>query len=273
MISQKREVSNWIFALELRDSKVTEKNEEWANAKPIVITPLGTRVRRVLINGIISQKSVQDEMAKLTISDGTGNFYLSAFNNDFNRPGKDELNEFQINDSVLVMGRLNSFGNEDKIYFSISPELIQKSDDILQKFWSSRARYIAIRKIYAIREAGKDPESSRESLMNQGYSLYEADCALRSLKNYPDYDIQNFERVIASSPAPEKKDDEELRMKEAIINYIKQNDDNGKGCRYEDISAASKLLGFEENKVDEILNQLGSDGEIYEASLKRYRVI
>jgi len=273
MMTQKREQSMWIFALELRDSKVLEKNEEWANAKPVVITPLGTRVRRVLIAGVITQKSIKDNVGKIIVSDGTGNFYVSAFDNDYDRPSRESLDEFQINDPVLIMGRVNSFTSDDKIYFNVGPEIIVKSDEIVRSFWRMRATYIAMRKIYAIREASKDGGNDKASLISKGYTSLEAECAIRSRLNYPDYDIQNFEHVISSSPPPSKIDDEKVRMKEAIVKYIKDNDENGKGCRYEDIAAASKLLGFPDNKVDEVLNELGSDGEIYEASLKRYRVV
>ncbi len=273
MMPQKREQSMWIFAIELRDSTVLEKNDEWTNSKPVVITPLGTRLRRILVNGIVTQKSTKDNMGKITISDGTGNFYVSAFDNDFNRPGKQELDEFQINDPVLVMGRVGSFSANDRIYFNINPEMIIKSDTVTQEFWNSRARYVAMRKIYAIREASKDGGRDKDALISKGYSAQEAECAIRSLLNYPNYDIQNFERVISSTPPPTKVDEEKIKMKDAVISYIKNNDDNGKGCRYEDVAAASKLLGFPEDRLDELLNELGSDGEIYEASLKRYRTV
>ncbi|MCL4311822.1 MAG: hypothetical protein M1462_05280, partial [Candidatus Thermoplasmatota archaeon] len=71
----KRENSYWIFSRELKDSNKLEGEEK----RPYVITPLGTRLKRILITGVITYKSSDDRMVKMTIADYIGSFYLTAF--------------------------------------------------------------------------------------------------------------------------------------------------------------------------------------------------
>ncbi|HII83195.1 MAG TPA: hypothetical protein HA269_08055, partial [Ferroplasma sp.] len=57
-----------------------------------------------------------------------------------------------------------------------------------------------------------------------------------------------------------------------VLDYIKSND-SGPGCKYDDIVISCSNAGIPRERVDEILNSLGSSGEIYEVSLKRYKAL
>ena len=270
---RKREFAYWIFARELRDSTVTQENQEEERSKPYIITPLGSRVRRVLFCGTVTQKNSEENMTKVTVTDGTGNFYITAFANDFGIQGKIMLDELEINDSVTVMGRVSTFKNEDKIYFSINPEIAVKADEISLRFWNLRARHSARRKIYAIRVASGEREMKKEDIMQKGYSPEEAECAIRSVQNYPDYNSQDFEVSITSGSGQPVQKPDGKNNRDFVLGYIKSNDSDGKGCRYEDIIAAARNSSISQGDVDDLLNDLGSDGEIFEVSLKRYKVI
>ena len=273
MMPRKREFAYWIFARELRDSTVIQENQEEERSKPYIITPLGSRVRRVLFCGTVTQKNSEENMTKVTVTDGTGNFYITAFANDFGIQGKIMLDELEINDSVTVMGRVSTFKNEDKIYFSINPEIAVKADEISLRFWNLRARHSARRKIYAIRVASGEREMKKEDIMQKGYSPEEAECAIRSVQNYPDYNSQDFEVSITSGSGQAVQKPDGKNNRDFVLGYIKSNDSDGKGCRYEDIIAAARNSSISQGDVDDLLNDLGSDGEIFEVSLKRYKVI
>ncbi len=273
MISRKREFAYWVYAREIRDSTVLEENHEEERAKPYVITPLGSKIRRVLITGRVTQKNSEENMTRMTLADSTGNFYLTAFSNDFGNQGKIMLDSLEPNDTVMVMGRLTSFQNEGKIYFNINPEIAVKIEETALKYWNLRASHIARRKVYAIRAALKSESPTSEELIKMGYTEEESECAVRAAKNYPDYNTSDIEAVASGSQSASAAPEGDSAHRELILDYVRNNDEDGRGCRYEDILAAATNAQISQGEVDELLNTLGSDGEIFEVSLKRYKAI
>lgn len=270
---RKREFAYWIISRELRDSVVLEENPEEERSKPYIITPLGSKVRRVLVAGKVTQKNSEENMTRMTVSDSSGNFYLSAFQNDFGSDGKMMLDELDLNDTVMVMGRVNSFQNEGKIYFNVNPELAVKINETSLKYWNTRSSHSARRKIYAIKAASKEETPSAEKLTEMGYSTEEAECALRALKNYPGYSTSEIEALVSGGTSSMQQDSGSSENVNFVLDYIRNNDQDGRGCRYEDILAAAQNASISQADVDEVLNSLGSDGDIFEVSLKRYKSI
>ncbi len=273
MMPRKREFAYWIIARELRDSVVLEDNPDEERSKPYIITPLGSRVRRVLVAGKVTQKNAEENMTRMTVADASGNFYLSAFQNDFGSQGKQMLDELELDDTVMVMGRVNSYQNEGKIYFNLNPELAAKIDDTALKYWNTRANHSARRKIYAIKAALKGESPSVEELTGMGYSSEEAECALRAIKNYPGYSTSEIEAMVSGGTIPVSQSPDDSKNREFILDYIRNNDEDGRGCRYEDLLAAAQNVSISQADLDELLNTIGSDGEIFEVSLKRYKAI
>lgn len=274
MSTPKRVPAKWIFSKELKDTTFIEEKSEEERGKPFIVTPLGTRAKRVLISGVVTSRNSEENLTKVTISDDVGSFYISAFSNDFNIEQKAMLDSVETNDIVTIMGRINPFvTNEGVYYYNINPEIVVKSDETARSFWSIRAAHIAKRKLYAIREALKSESQDMENLLKLGYTEEEAECAIRAKGHYKDYDYQKFEEVISGISGSAQVKQEVVASKDLILGYIKNNDTDGKGCRYEDIIIAASNQGIDQSNVDEALNVLGSEGEIYEVSLKRYKVI
>ncbi|ARD84368.1 hypothetical protein [Ferroplasma acidiphilum] len=296
MAYTKRENSYWLFSRELKDSTKLEGEEK----RPYVITPLGTKVKRILFAGAITYKNSDDRMVKVTVADYIGSFYLTAFKTGFSSEMAEELDKFNVNDIVMVMGKVSSFKTDDGIfYFSVNPELIKSIGETERYFWGVRASYVAKRKILAITEAIKDDVATVDTLLKLGYSQDEAEDAIRAKEYYTDYDFKSYMDAISSinfdSPVmavahremdienPESFETEgnssnqqntgapqTFNIEEFVLAYIKNND-SGPGCKYDDIIISCSNAGISREKVDEILNSLGSRGEIYEVSLKRYK--
>ncbi len=278
----KRERSYWIFSRELRDSNILEGEDK----RPYIITPLGSRIKRILITGKITYKNDDEKLIKLTVADYIGSFYITAFKTGFNSEIADEVNKYNVDDTVVIMGKISSFKTDDGIfYFSINPEMINKISESERFFWGIRTLYISRRKLYAIRETKKNENATLEMLTKLGFSEEEAEAAIRSSDKYPNYDFESYSNAISSvnyeSPVPvniekdtQKKEDNTLipDFEGFVLDYIKNNDD-GPGCKYDDIIIASSNKGINQNRLDEILNVLGSNGDIYEVSLKRYKAL
>ncbi len=279
MAYTKRENSYWIFSRELKDSNILEGEE-----KPYVITPLGTKVKRILITGKITHKSSDEKMVKITVMDYIGSFYLTGFKTGFSSEISEEMDKFDVNDTVVIMGKINSFKNDGGIfYFSINPEMIKKISELERFFWGIRTAYVSKRKIYAITEVHKDENATEETLVKLGYTVDEAADAMRSKKYYNDYDYESYLNTVSAinyeTPEENKTDENSnsgntvtLNLDSFVLDYIKNND-FGPGCKYDDIIIAASNAGISREKLDEILNVLGSNGDIYEVSLKRYKAL
>lgn len=274
MAPKKREPAKWIFAKELRDCNIIEEKDPEEKGKPYVVTPLGTRVKRVLLTGTVTSKNSEESLTKVAVADRSGTFYVNAFANDFNIEQKAALDGLETDSTVTVMGRINPFRTDDGVYyFNINPELVTVSDSIAADFWNLRAAYVAKRKLYAIREASKGSITDPENLVKLGYSTEEAEDAIRANAGYSSYDYQAYQEVVQGVIDSLTRPSQSTESKSFIMEYVRDNDTDGKGCRYEDIVIAASNRGVDQTEVDEILNSLGSDGEIYEVSLKRYKAL
>ncbi len=263
----KRERSYWIFSKELKDSAVIDEQDD-----KYIITPLGSRIRRIFFAGSVTYKNSDDKMIKVTVSDGLGSFYLTSFKNDYHEDVNQTLDNINTGDVLSAMGKISYFKNNENIfYFSVVPELISIISDNERRFWGYRTLYISRRKLMAIREAFKD-DVSTDILISLGYSKDESESAMRAKKYYNSYDFNGYLQMISSINFENNVSQESQNYYDVILDYIKNNDD-GSGCRYDDIVVAARNAKIPQEKVDEILNYLGSQGDIYEVSLKRYKAL
>lgn len=274
MMQRKREFSRWIVSRELKDTTVVEELPENERGKPYIITPLGSRVKRILIAGVVTSKNVEDNLTKMTVADGAGSFYISTFRNEYQPGIKDKADSIETGSSIVVMGRISTFKTDDGVlYLNINPEMINPASQVGLAYWNSRTALVARRKILAAKEAKKLEKPEKNVLTSMGYSEEEAECALRHLEHYKTYDLNAFMDVIVSLPKGAETVITSSPSKGEVLEFIRSHADPQKGARYEEIIAHMKDKNVDQADVDEILNVLGSDGEIYEVSLKRYKAV
>ncbi len=269
---RRREPSRWIFSRELKESTFLEESQD-ERIRPYIITPLGTRVKRVLFNGNITSMNVEEDATKAVISDPVGSFYVNVFNRDFSSAQKIVLDTHAVGDLVTVVGRVSSFRTDQgTLYFNVLPEYIFPTDENARSYWTLMAQSSAERKLVAIREAGKMEKPDALSLMKLGYTEDEAECALRSIKHYPGFDLNALREAIVGSGSSLQVSQSLTNAKGLILELIKGSSDP-KGCKYDDIISAMEKEGLDRGAVDEALNLLGTEGDIYEVSLKRFKAI
>lgn len=194
-------------------------------------------------------------------------------NREFSILQKEKLDSYSQGNLVTVMGRVSSLRTEQGgLYFTIFPEKIYEADENTRLFWTIMTSSSAERKIMAIKEASKLEKPEALSLVKLGYTREEAECALRSVKHYPGADLAPLIDAISGSTASARVSETVNNAKEQLLAVIRTSEDP-KGCRYEDILSAMEGQGVERQTVDEALNLLGTEGEVYEVSLKRFRAI
>jgi len=134
--NKKRQVAYKILIKDINSGEYV-KGEDW-NPTYLVLKN-EKHISRVNLVAIVINKQYEGDMSysNLTVDDGSGQISLRTFDNNIN------LNNFNIGDSVLIIGRPREFGNERYIV----PEIIKKIDN---KEW------IDLRKAELNKEMKKD---------------------------------------------------------------------------------------------------------------------
>ena len=222
----------------------------------------GREVSRVNLIANVIDKFVSEgekRYASLTIDDASSQIRVKAFGEDTER-----LKEFEIGDTVLVIGSLRHFNNE--IY--VLPEIMRH----LSTEWLL-ARKLELEKIYSKIEYGTRqvnsnssgiPAQSRQANLN-----YEQKKIVNSLAfNKPEVSIEKIEDsgLKQESKAIEESK-QEPRTRDKIIEILRKNSE---GINIDEIILSLSVPVEEINKtVTEMLEQ----AEIYEPKPGRIRLL
>ncbi len=270
MNDKRREPARWIFSSELRECNNTITEGEGDYKREYFVTPGGSVGRRVLFCGKLMAKNEEGDMTKMTVADPTAAFYVTYFSKEFNQDVKNDISKVNVNDEIIVMGRTSYYRTEEgKMYVNINPESVRKIDEESSNYWISRTAFLLQRRLLAIREIRNNPEATMESLMGRGFTEDEATGAMESAKLYPSYDIQRLEE-IALSVSVARPSGEAMKLKDDILAFIQKNTPIG-GAAYDEIVREFKNRGVSNEDIDETLNVLGLDGEIFEAEKRKFR--
>ncbi len=271
-MERRREPARWIFAKELRDTTMTFVEGEDDARREYFITPGGSYGRRILICGKITQKTQDNDMTKFTVADNTGAFYVTFFSKDFNQNTKVQVDAVNENDLVVLMGRTSYFrSNEGKMYININPEYVRTVNEIDTEYWKMRTAKSLNNRLLAIKEIRKSPEIDQNHLMDLGFTEDEAKGSLKAYSLYENYNTGPLEEIIAGMSSYQFSD-AAVKLKDNVLQIIKENNPFG-GISYDEILQRLAKDGVEARQLDETLNLLGTDGEIYEAGKRKFRAI
>ncbi|MGP6239313.1 hypothetical protein ACNF40_02700 [Cuniculiplasma sp. SKW4] len=270
MSDKRREPARWIFSSEMRECNSTINEGEGEYSREFFVTPGGSMGRRVLFCGKLNAKTEEGDMTKMTVADPTGAFYVTFFSKDFNQNVKEDISKVQVGDEIMTMGRTSFFRtDEGKLYVNINPESVTRVSSESVDYWISRTSFLLRRRIMAIREVRNNPEASIESLMGKGFSQDEAKGVMESQKIYGSYDIQKLEE-IAISVNSAKPSENVIRIKDEVASFIGRFDPLG-GISYNEIMAEFRKRNIPDSDIDEAINTLWHDAEIYEVEKRKFK--
>ncbi len=283
-----REVAWRVFAAEYNDSTYvyTEGGER---APSYVVTPLGARINRLLVIGVITEveniATEEEPMWRARLSDPTGTFYLSA--GQYQPEAAQQLAKLEPPVFAAVMGKSRVYSPEEgTIYVSIRPEMVKEVDESLRDFWVLEACKDLRNRITAMREAQQMDPLTKEGLIALGYKDRLADGIVRAKQHYLDLDVDKYsahlidalryllpefreQAEVKEEPVDEDKEDKET----AILELIGSLDKNGKGASWEDILKGAKKAGVKKDELEEIANDLLDKGLVYEPVLGKMKKI
>lgn len=283
-----REVAWRVFAGEYNDSTYvyTEGGER---APSYVVTPLGARINRLLVVGVITEveniATEEEPMWRARLEDSTGTFYLSA--GQYQPEAAQQLAKLEPPVFAAVMGKSRVYSPEEgTIYVSIRPEMVTEVGEDLRDFWVLEACKNLRERITAMKEAQQMDPLTKEGLIALGYKERLADGIVRAKQHYLDLEVDKYSGMLIDAlryllpefreqadvkeeTVDEKKEDKETD----VLKLIESLDKNGKGASWEDILKGAKKAGIKKDELEEIANELLDKGLVYEPVLGRMKKI
>lgn len=196
----KRETAWMVFAGEYNDSTVEIKGEGEMTPS-YVVTPLGAKVNRLFIIGVLTDVeniSEDGELVRAHISDPTGVFTL--YSGQYQKGVTDALSNIEVPAFVAVIGKARTYTPEEgTLYVSVRPErVIEVSADIRDKWILETCKNTKDR-IEAVLEAMKMTESDPYALRKLGYSRELSEGIVEALKSYGSIDLNKYVTLIQES--------------------------------------------------------------------------
>lgn len=299
-----REVAWRVFAEEFNSSALEHAGE---GEKPVsyVITPLGARINRMLVVGVVTDIEEIGEEGKsryrARITDPTGTFYVSA--GEYQPEAAMALSKMSPPSFAAVVGKSRAYEPEPGVkYLSIRPEKIIEVDAEARDYWVLEAAKSTLARIDAVQDGIKMAEPTVGALMKLGHPENLADGVVRAIEFYKDIDLDRFRNTVAdalrsvlpegrgrarpeSRPAPARKPlpeaevvaetkEEEMHEVEvgsdeedAVLKIIESLDAGPRGAKWDVIVEAAAKKKIDKVRLEEVVADLLDKGEIYEPEL------
>jgi len=293
----KREQAWRIFATEYNDSKIEIKGEG-EMVPSYIITPLGAKINRVYIIGVLTDiENVSDsgDFVRAHISDPTGVFTL--YSGQYQQDVTNELSNIEVPAFVAVIGKIRTYVPEDgeEMYTSIRPEKIIEVNAETRDKWIVETCESTKHRIEAYLEAKKMNEPKIDELIKLGYNYNLSEGIVTALQSYENVDYLKYIQLIKESLEfinPDKKNtfenyekkdkiiknkDKELEnnneekeqfleIENNVLEIIKQNEDE-EGASWDSITEKCEKSGLDKDTIEEVINSLMDKGLIFEPIL------
>ncbi len=270
----KREAAWRVFAGEYNDSTLEIKGEG-DMAPSYVITPLGAKVNRVFVIGVLTDVeniSEGGDLVRAHISDPTGVFTL--YSGSYQQEVTEALSDIQAPAFVAVVGKVRTYKPEDSdtIYVSIRPEKVMEVDANVRDKWILDTCKNTKDRIEAVLEAMKMDESNEYELRKLGFSRDLSEGIIAALKNYKDIDLNKYVKIIQESlqylvpgkngiPDVKPKKSETQKEIKTDEKTVETKDDEQKK---EDDESEKKFAEIEEKVLNTIKEKEGDDGAAWD---------
>jgi len=193
-----REVSWRVFAEEYASSTMEHSGE---GEKPVsyIVTPLGARVNRMLVVGVVTEIEEVGEEGKpryrARVADQTGEFYVSA--GEYQPEAAAALSKISPPAFVAIVGKSRAYSPEPGVkYLSIRPERISEVDASMRDNWVLETAKSTLNRIDAMQEALNMSEPTAGELMKLGYSESLSEGVVLAHDYYKEVDLDRFRGVV-----------------------------------------------------------------------------
>jgi RPA family protein len=287
-----REPAKRLFAIEYNRSQHEDRGLE-ENAPNYVITPLGSSVNRLFFVGVMMVKtntgSDDSPQYRVEVRDPTGTFYLYA--GQYQPQALTAIGNLEPPALVGVVGKVRTFVRDDgTFYASVKPEVVFPVDIPQRDRWILTTSRFTMEKLRAIKDAMTQEQPKLEDLMGKGHPKRAAESAVNGVGLYGNFDLTPYKEGIKEAlqlviegggksvgleEAMEKESKDEAEKSEAapkedikdmvleIINSVSGE----KGALYRDIIAECEKKGVDKIQLEETIQELLDEGQIYEPTI------
>ena len=301
-----RETAWRVFATELNNSSLEIKATE-EKMPSYVISPLGAKINRVLIAGVMTEKENvggdDEPMWKARIQDVTGSFYISV--GRYQPEASAAIADLEAPCFVAAVGRVRTYtADNQKVYVNVRPENIVKIDEATRNEWILETAKTTWRRLKNVRTVLGMPDAKEEDLVKMGMTQAEASGLLFALDNYgqmpdstmylktiqgalrmllPERDVDlGFPDDLSDEPdeididmpgSPSGTGDSNNgpnygQIEDIILNMLEELDTDGKGAPRDELERRAEAEGISSIELEEISNILMDKGLVYEPNLK-----
>lgn len=285
-MARMREVARRVFALEYNRSQHEDRGLE-ENAPNYVITPLGTSVNRLYFIGVMMSKTntgTEDSpQFRVEVRDPTGTFYLYA--GQFQPEAISSLMKLDTPALVGVVGKVRTFVREDgTFYASVKPESVFPVSVPQRDRWILQTAKFTMERLRAMKDGMEQEAPEVERLMEKGHPKRAAEGAVNGVGLYGNIDLEPYKEGLRSAiglvmegggePIEETKEEapaEEASepredVKEEILEMIKGLSGE-KGALYRDIITKCEEKGIDKIQLEETIQELLDEGQVYEPTI------
>jgi RPA family protein len=217
----RREPAWRIFAAEYNDASLEIKGVG-EKVPSYVVTPLGSKVNRVFITGVLTDvESVMEggEYLRAHVSDPTGVF--TVYSGQYQQEATQKLQSIEVPAFVAVIGKIRTYiPEEGTLYVSLRPEQVHEVNAEARDRWIIETCMQTKHRIGAVVEAMKMAQPNVYDLKKLGYSRELSEGIVAALKKYSSVDVTKYATLIRESlqyivPGASEKF-EEIRAEEKL---------------------------------------------------------
>ncbi|MGE4275252.1 MAG: RPA family protein [Candidatus Methanomethylophilaceae archaeon] len=295
-----RETAWRVFSSELNSSQLEIKGEE-EKSPSYLITPLGAKVNRVLLAGVLMEKenigSEEEPMWKARVQDPTGSFFINA--GRYQPEASAALAHMEVPSFVAVVGKPKTFSPDDgRVFVSVRPERIVQVEEKVRDRWVLEACQSTWSRMKALRSVLAMEAPDEKGLVKDGMDPALASGIMEAIGYYGVSDSSRYLRMLQDGLRvllPEQQidlglpgDDADLPdeididperagsaldMEDTILSFLELLDRDGKGAPFTELQTEAEKEGIGSAQLEEITNSLMDKGLVYEPVLGKLKKI
>ncbi|HEC72176.1 MAG TPA: hypothetical protein ENI36_01065 [Thermoplasmatales archaeon] len=284
----KREIAWRVFADEFNDATLEIKGSR-EKEPSYVITPLGAKINRVFIVGVLTDVeniSEEGELIRAHISDPTGVFTL--YSGRYQPEVTKKLSEIDVPAFVALTGKSRTFEPEKGVmYVSIRPETVSEVDEKTRNIHILETCKHTLERIEAMREALQLSQPNVYDLQKLGYHKDLCDGVINAVKHYRNVDLQKYIEMVSEAlnylipleeeipevekvEIKEKEEDEKTvpdDIENMVLEIIKNLENENDGAPWDMIIERCNEAGIDKDLAEEALTSLMDKGIVFEPTL------
>jgi RPA family protein len=295
-----RETAQRVFAGELNSSSLEKKGDD-EKSPAYLITPLGTRVNRVLVAGVLLDKqnigTDEEPLWRARLEDVSGSYYVNV--GRYQPDAAASLAAIEVPSFVALIAKVRTFKpDETRTLVSLRPEKIVKIDAATRHRLVLETAKLTWKRLNSMKTILSLPELTIEDFVAKGMTKEEAESSIEAAEFYGTPDSSRYLRLIQNAlrmllPGKEidlglpedvtdLPDEIELDAKtvsadpdkeELILGLLDELDRDGRGAPMDELIRRAASEGIVNTELEEMTNSLMDKGMVYEPVLGRLKRI